>query len=507
MDNNYEPIDIKDVFPKLDSKTISGILFGNRRQEKSSINTIDYLLDALSVSKDVVKYEDIFIRNYIYITSIARKHLLEIEERIKEIKKKENKISDKESYASKKLKYFLKKNEKAKNEIVNFLCYEISNYICKHNDSYSDLINRRKDKPLWLLYGPSYDYNYNYKYYDPNYDFSTCAKFIDTPNMNVIESLKNVDSMIALKESDLEEYYKKVISTVDNNKLLENMVERIGTNYHFHKRKEVFETMINIFNEEKYTTFILTAVIQLEGMFYELVSIRYGQKENQGTLIEKVEKTFSKNSQQKHALYPYFAFDIPDLRNKAAHIGLIDDDNIKNMAYELVLDLNCILLLAEKESLNKFKYTIEIFNKVQEMNLEDYKNEDDFQKAITMCVLKELYTYSLMTDEYFWELLSKPQEYEDELIYYLPQDNNDDELYLIDIVEILSNIVYSEMFWQIVLDETEDIEEIKSNTVHDVGSFIEKLKNIFIPRLQGKAKELCCQVNKKLQEIKRKEEV
>lgn len=507
MDEKYKPIDINDIFPKLDSQTIDKVLSGYKYQKKPKIETIDYLLDSLSVAKESVKYEDIFIRNYIYVSLIARKHLLEIEERIKEIKKQENKINDKESYASRKLKYFLKKNEKAKNEVVDFLCYGLSEYICEHNDSYSDLIDREQDKRLWALYGPTYDYNYNYKYYDPNYDFSTYAKFCDTPNMNVIDSLKNVDSIIALKEKNLEEYYKKVIDTVDSNQLLENMAERIEMNYHFHKRKEVFETMTNLFKEEKYTTFILTAVIQIEGMFYELVSIRYGRKENQGTLIEKVEKTFSKNSQQKHALYPYFAFDIPELRNKVAHIGLIDDDNIRNMAYELVLDLNCILALAEKESLDKFKYMIQIFNKAFEKNLDDFENEDDFHRAITMCVFEELYMYNLMTDEYFWELLSKPQEYEEELIYYLPQDHNDEDLYLKDIVQILSNIVYSDMFWQIVLDEVDTIKEIKPNAIHDIGSFIEKLKNMFIPRLKGTAKELCCQVNKKLQEIKRKEKI
>lgn len=325
--------------------------------------------------------------------------------------------------------------------------------------------------------------------------------------MNVIDSLKNVESTIALKENNLEEYYKKVINTVDSNQLLEKMAERIGMNYHFHKRKEVFETMTNLFDEEKYTTFILTAVIQIEGMFYELVSIRYGKKENQGTLLEKVEKTFQKNSAQMHALYPHFAFDLPELRNQVAHIGIVSSDNIKNLAYELVLDLNCVLSLAEKESLDKFKYLIQIFNKTVEKNLDDFENEDDYHRAITMCVFEELYMYNLMTDEYFWELLSKPQEYEEELIYYLPQDHNDEDLYLKDIVQILSNIVYSDMFWQIVLDETDSIEEIQPKAPYDLGSFIEKLKNMFIPRLQGEAKKLCCQVNKKLQEIKRKEKI
>lgn len=32
-----------------------------------------------------------------------------------------------------------------------------------------------------------------------------------------------------------------------------------------------------------------------------------------------------------------------------------------------------------------------------------------------------------------------------------------------------------------------------------MGSFIEKLKNMFIPRLTGEAKALCIEVNKELQ--------
>lgn len=265
--------------------------------------------------------------------------------------------------------------------------------------------------------------------------------------------------------------------------------------------------MDNLFSEEKYSTFILTAAIQIEGMFYELVSIRYGKKQNQGTLIEKVEKTFSKNSQQKHALYPYFAFDIPELRNEVAHIGLIDDDNIKNMAYELVLDLNCILSLAETESNDKFKNIIYIFNEVSKIETKNYDNEDDYNKAKANCVFENLFTCSVITDEYFWELLSQPEEYEEELIYYLPKEDNDDELNLKEIVQILSDIVYDEMFWRVVLDETNTIEEINLNSKGDIGSFIEKLKNMFILRLQGKSKELCCNVNKKLQDLKRVEVV
>ena len=500
MDSNFKPINAEDIFPNLDSETLSKIFSSEPRSEKSQVETIDYLLKALSIEKESIKYKDIFLRNYIYTSLVARKHLLEIEERIKRIEAQANCIGNKESYPYRKLIHFQKKNEKGKDEIINFLCYGLVKYISDNNDIYSDLINRDNADKMWLL-GPTYDYNYNHKYYDPNFDFSTYVKFYDTPNLSILESFKNIDKMIALKKADSEQYYQKVIDNVDSNNLLENMAERISNNFHFHKRKEIFETMATLFKEEKYASFILTATIQIEGMFYELVTIRYGEKNNQGTLVDKVDKTFSKNSQQKHALYPYFAFDIPILRNKVAHIGLVETENIKNKAYELVLDLNCILSLAEKESLDKFKFIIHIFDKTLEIDRKDYENEYDYHSGLAKCVFEELYMSSLMVDDYFWDLLAEPNNHEDELTFYLPYSTEDKDLYLIDIVHILSTIVYSDVFWEIVLINANGLSEIKPDTIHDFGSFIAKLKNVFIPRLSGKAKKLCCQVNQKLQTL------
>ena len=395
--------------------------------------------------------------------------------------------------------HFQKKNEKAKDEIVHFLCYGLAKYVSEHNEPYSDLINRDDEEKMWLS-GPTYDYNYNQRYYNPDYDFSTFVKFFNTPNASILDSFKNIDDTIALKEKDTEKYYQKVIDTVNNNNLLENMAERIGNNYHFHKRKEIFETMATLFNEEKFTTFIITATIQIEGMFYELVTIRYGEKENQGTLVEKVDKTFSKNAQQKHALYPYFAFDIPDLRNTVAHIGLVEDSNIKNIAYELVLDLHCILSLAEQESLNKFKNVIYIITKIKDVvNSNDFDSDDKQKEAIAEHIFGELYLGNATTDDYFWNLIVKPSDYEEELNYYQPNKEDDNHIYLKTMVNYINAVLQHEIFWQVVLKYCSKISNIEHDRINDMGAFIEKLKNMFIPILDGRAKDLCIDVNKELQ--------
>lgn len=358
-----------------------------------------------------------------------------------------------------------------------------------------------KYQAIFLLNRKGYDYNYNYKYYDPNYDFATFARFYEIPNVALLDFLKNIEETIVLKQTKLDAYYQKVKSTVNDNKILSLMAERIANNYHFYKRKEIFESMISLFEEKKYVTFILTATIQIEGMFYDLITIRYEKKENQGTLVEKADKTFNRNSVQKQTLYPHFAFDLPELRNQVAHNGLVDNANIENFAYELILDLNCIVTLAEKESLDKFKTVLMMFEKMNKVNPDDFTDYDAYVKSVSKCLLSEVYMSNMMSNEYFWNLLSEPSNYEDELLFYLPSNPDKDAIYLKDAVLAISSFIRKEEFWQVVLEKSEHISEINYSQINDFGAFVEKLKNMFIPRLNGKAKELCCEVNKKLQSI------
>ncbi len=502
MDKKYTLVEISDILPDFDIEKFSKYLSERKQPSAPKINTIDFLLNELSIAKDSIDDENVFIRNFIYAITIARKHLIEIDKCLNDIRLELKKVNDKESYQCRKLKYFEKKNITAKNEITDFICYGLVNYIGKRHSVFSDLIDRNNEDKMWLN-GPTYDYNYNYKYYDPNYDFATFARFFEIPNVALLDFLKNIEDTITLKQTNLDAYYQKVKSTVNDNKMLSLMAERISNNYHFHKRKEIFESMVSLFEEKKYITFILTATIQIEGMFYDLVTIRYGKKENQGTLVEKADKTFNRNSVQKQTLYPHFAFDLPELRNQVAHNGLVDNANIENFAYELILDLNCIVSLAEKESLDKFKTVLMMFEKMNEVDSDDFTDYDAYIKSVSKCLLSELYMSNMMSNEYFWNLLSEPSNYEDELLFYLPINPDEDAIYLKDAVLAISSFIRKEEFWQVVLEESEHISEINHSQIYDFGAFVEKLKNMFIPRLDGKAKELCCEVNKKLQSIKK----
>ena len=95
-------------------------------------------------------------------------------------------------------------------------------------------------------------------------------------------------------------------------------------------------------------------------------------------------------------LYPYFAFDVPRIRNEIAHKGIIENRDLKMTAYELVLDLNCVLSLTENASTDKFKQFVLIFQKFNEINIDEFDSQEAYDTAIAQCLLMQLYASSII---------------------------------------------------------------------------------------------------------------
>ncbi len=81
------------------------------------------------------------------------------------------------------------------------------------------------------LYGLTYDYQHNSRFYDSEHDFSTHVKFYHVPGVKLIEFLPNIEKHIILKKN----------------------------------------------SPKKYLAFISIATIQLEGIFYDLTCIKFGK--------------------------------------------------------------------------------------------------------------------------------------------------------------------------------------------------------------------------------------
>jgi hypothetical protein len=467
------------------------------------METIDFLLNSLEIEYGQVKNTDLFLRNYIYSTIIVRKHLIEIRKRQSLMKKHLKKITENKAYAYKKLNYFQQQNEKAKADIINFICLDIGRFVEGIRSSYFDLIDRNQEQDMWK-HGPVYDYLYNAQYYDPEYDFSTFVKFYNIPDVKGLEVYRNIEKHIELKKTSPELYQEEIIKTVDENDMMCQIAKRVSSNYHVRERKEIFDAMATLFKEEKYLTFITMAIIQIEGLFYDLACIKTRKKETSGNLSEKIANTFKDDPILAKNIYPYFAFDIPGLRNEIAHKGIMEGQERKQTAYGLVLDLNCLLCLTEEASTDKFKKFIIIYDKLNKIEEGEYKNYEEYGRAITECFVEELYLNKIIKDESFWELLLNPAKYEEEMDYYRSDDLKDDEACLKDMVYFISNMVKSGLFWNAVNDICNSLSSDNSRIIQNLLYFFDLLKGKFMPVLKGEAKIKCCQISKKLSEMKKK---
>lgn len=272
---------------------------------------------------------------------------------------------------------------------------------------------------------------------------------------------------------------------------MQNIMERVSNDYNLHKRLEIFETLNNLFSEGKYQSFITLGLIQIEGLFDDYCQIRYGESDNQGTLVEKAQKTLETNEYNFLRMYPYFAFDIPLVRNEVAHKGMLRTENAKRMAYNLVLDLNTISQMVLSESRDKFVYAVMAHEKLLEWEPKDDGNTDELYDTL----LYELIMYDKMANAHFWKVLKNPDCFREEIEFYRQDDLPEGMTDLPGIIDVMSKLVRTKGFWKAMHRLVNQHITPTSKWV-EVEEFARKMKNEYIAVLEPDAKAECIEVSK-----------
>lgn len=461
---------------------------------KAEITVMQYLSEKLEIALGAYtpEREKQITRNYTCLVSIINNDLKELSAEIKRLKQLYKDTPKDKDYRRKRIMYFINLNYKARDEVLDYLDKGLSDDLIKYQDR--DIINQldevKSELPFALRF--RYDYTINRNYYRYDYDFSTDIKVRFLPGGDMLETLSRIKEYVELNHNSPSDFEAEIHRIVESNKLMTMMYQRIKNDFYLHKRNEVFNVLDQLFTEQKYLAFITLAVVQLEGMFYDLCLIKFGDQKNMGTLVEKVEKALRSNPSLYQILYPYFAFDIPDLRNEIAHTGLLHGQNLKTVAYGLVLDMNCILRYVEKESRDKF-ITFWIISE----DLDKVENQDDHE-ALANQLLASLYMCVPLAGDYFIDVLKFPEKYMAEITFYMPEEKDENKLYLPDIVKYISAGVKSKLFWTVVLKNIKEVIGEKTESSSGFIKFISNLRNSFIPILVDPAKEVCIAVSKEL---------
>lgn len=447
------------------------------------------LLGIMRISDKILSEVEIenIVSNYVFVSELVRNDLREIDIRLAELKTLDAATPSEDDYKHKKYRYFAGLNRNAKAEIIDFYSNKLIDFSVE-NKSFK--YTERKDDGLTMLFlDGRYEYAHFKRYFDFQHDFSTEAKMRFIPGIDLTKIEKTVTKYIDLKVSSPEAYQEEIARMVTENQCIEYVRDKVSNNHYLSRRREIFDILVGLFNEKRYQAFIALAVLQLEGLFYDCCSI-IAKKElgnKAGTLVEKAEKVYSDSRVLELSVYPYFAYDVPDLRNEVAHNGIILGKDLQSIANEIVLDLYSIVYWACHLSNDKYIPLLMTMDKINEV-------PDADEEQVVETLFCEFYSCYQISNREFIDVLKSPENYQTEIDYYKPPADCSTGQSLEESVTFLSSKVKSEGFWKFILQHIDiDKEHIKGKP-YDFIDFVVHFKNAFIPILgKGTPEKIACQ--------------
>ncbi len=438
--------------------------------------------------------------NFCYCVRLIQADLKEIDVRINEMKTAISKrqLSD-ENYEKKKLLYFIKLNEAAKEEIITFFSEKLIDFILSKPQA--DFRHPREQSLDALDLASRYDYAKNRRFYDQNYDFSTETKIRFLPGVDKLLPDDDIREFIELKQKDFASFNAEIDRIVSENNVIAYIADAIRNRYVFYKRAEIFDTLVELYRSGKFSSFIALIMMQIEGIFYDCITVKY-QKERfdkAGTLVEKAKAAFSTNDIVMKAIFPYFAFEFPVMRNQVAHSGMLISEDLRHTSNELILDLYCVIFWTCKLSDEKYISLRMVFNKLHET-----KNDEDNAGIL----FRELFATLMVSSNECLDVLATPEKYDDELMFYEKSvDKSVGKVTIKAVVDKLSGLIKSEAFWKYAHNSMQYITEPRQGDIFNLIDYLFVLKNKFIAVLPNGSPEktYCAKINAALATFNRGE--
>ena len=466
---------------------------------KDAVNYIcieDYVFSTLGLEKSKIEKPEIFYKNFVYLMCHLYKDINDIENRLADYRTRYHSLekvkNNKAEFERRKLIYFCDLNKEALREINSFIANRISTFLLDHS---CDILNREceRDDLSDLYFRNRYKFAWHRDYYSIDYPFEIIVKVSQyTKEKYHFEQTMDAERrLLSLYSDSPEQFWNQMDQYIESDHVMQNILERVSNDYNLHRGQELFDTLNRLFSEGKYQSFITLGLIQIEGLFDDYCQIRYGESDNQGTLVEKAQKTLETNEYNFLRMYPYFAFDIPLVRNEVAHKGMLRTEDAKRMAYNLVLDLNTLSQMVLSESREKFIYAIMAHEKLLEWEPKDDGNTDELYDTL----LYELIMYDKMANAHFWKVLKNPDHFREEIEFYRQEDLPEGMTDLPGIIDDMSQLVRTEGFWKAMHRLVNQHITPTSKWV-ELEEFARKMKNEYIAILEPDAKAECIEVSK-----------
>lgn len=215
--------------------------------------------------------------------------------------------------------------------------------------------------------------------------FSQELKGEDYDITKELKIIPHIDDLIDAKINDKFKYLNLLEKLFKDFSLITELCKSINKFIVKTKRKELLVECISLFKNKKYDLLINLLPIQIEGLFYDLLidSTSY-QILNGIDIFEKPtlrEKLNLLNEKIHIDIYEYFYFSFNNLiRNVVAHgrADILDDTELEIFAYELMLDLNCLMhYFVQKSEFMRMRILLQSFDNNNASNTKiDYKKKN-----------------------------------------------------------------------------------------------------------------------------------
>lgn len=248
------------------------------------------------------------------------------------------------------LYYYKELNEKAKEEVIHFLKYDIKNFALDNSIDHF-LTN--------YFFGKiPYNYNWNPKAYIPQHPNDLANKFGELPYPDFLKLKEKYN------QEDKTEFNEYLTNYIKENEITFLINDLLDKNHILFDRKEIIGEALNIYENGKKIMFANAVPTIIEGIFHDLC-LACGDSDNEllsEGFQEKLNRLKKIFSWELH--YEYFSFKFRIIRNKVAH-GRLTINEVNQLSDMLLLDLFQVTQLVSntKLKLNKKRFVIEEFNK------------------------------------------------------------------------------------------------------------------------------------------------
>ncbi|MBX2970565.1 MAG: hypothetical protein KF803_14440 [Cyclobacteriaceae bacterium] len=246
---------------------------------------------------------------------------------LKKIKGKE--FEDGDNYEEKLISHYIKKQDSAEKQIVEFIITSLHSYTSKNGYvSIFDGIGSGTDL--------RYSYNWDKRSYKKEHLSEVVNKLLHVSVIRYYELEK-------IYRTDKNKFIKEVEKDVKVESVIENIKYRVNSNHLLNTRKPLVSDLLNLFKRKKYELFCNVCPQLIEGLLYDYC-LESGIKESalvNSTLVEKINYLNDNYDHNIKISYEYFAFKFPIIRNRIAHGKKVKED-LYLLSWILLMDLNYV---------------------------------------------------------------------------------------------------------------------------------------------------------------------